>query len=440
MDKSSSQRVVITGLGVVSPLGNDPDSLLQSLHDGTSAVGPFREIPLGVLCTDFGAEARDFTGEISDYGPMDKKLQRTIRKGSKVMCREIEMGVAVAQLALNDAGLDMDSRDRDRTGVVYGCDYIMSLPEEFATGIRKCLNDAGEFQFSEWGQTGKPEVNPLWLLKYLPNMPASHIAIYNDLRGPSNSITVREASANLAIAEATTIIQRGSADFMVAGSTGSRIHPLRTVHIALQEQLADRHTESAGGDPTKACRPFDKNRTGMTLGEGAGVLILEELSSAEKRGANILGEVVGYGSSCVADKTGAANYQTALKNVLLGGLETSGMDASKIGHVHAHGLGSPQCDLQESQAIADVMKDTPVTAAKSYMGNLGGGCGIVEIAASLMAMEKGPLFPIMNCDELDEQCSINAVQTDSIEAGDSFINLNVTPQGQASSVVIQKHQ
>ena len=116
------------------------------------------------------------------------------------------------------------------------------------------------------------------------------------------------------------------------------------------------------------------------------------------------------------------------------------MDVSAIGHVHAHGLGSLQCDLQESQAIADVMTETPVTAAKSYMGNLGGGCGIVEIAASLMAMEKGPLFPIFNCDDLDEQCPINAVQTNDVKAGDSFINLNVTPQGQASSVVIKKHQ
>ena len=178
----------------------------------------------------------------------------------------------------------------------------------------------------------------------------------------------------------------------------------------------------------------------MTLGEGAGVLILEELSSAEKRGANILGEVVGYGSSCVADKNGAANYQKALENVLISGIENSGIDASNIGHVHAHGLGSPECDLQESLAIADVMNNTPVTAAKSYMGNLGSGCGIVEIAASLMAMEKGSLFPIMNCDDLDEQCPINAVQTNGVLAGDSFINLNVTPQGQASSVVIQKYQ
>jgi 3-oxoacyl-[acyl-carrier-protein] synthase II len=436
----SDRRVVITGMGLISPIGNSSTDLWDSLSQQKSGVRLLSNLPTEHFPSDFGGECTDFTGSIDSFGPLEKKLQRSIKKGLRLMCREIQLGAAAAQLALTDSGLDSGSIDPSRIGTLFGSDYIITSPLDFVEGIRACLDADEQFSFDKWAEHGLTKVEPLWLLKYLPNMPASHVAIYNDLRGPSNSITVREASANLAIAEATTIIKRGSADFMVAGSTGSRIHPLRTVHIALQEQLADRHTESAGGDPTKACRPFDKNRTGMTLGEGAGVLILEELSSAEKRGANILGEVVGYGSSCVADKNGAANYQQALKNVLLGGLETSGVDASTIGHVHAHGLGSLHCDLQESQAIADVMKDTPVTAAKSYMGNLGGGCGIVEIAASLMAMENGPLFPILNCDDLDEQCPINAVQTDDVGAGDSFINLNVTPQGQASSVVIKKHQ
>src|SRR5690606_575474 len=114
-----------------------------------------------------------------------------IRKGQKIMCREIEMGVAAAQLALSDAGLGSEQRDRDRTGVVYGCDYIMTLPEEFAAGIQRCIDEQGKFDFSRWAECGLPQVNPLWLLKYLPNMPASHIAIYNDLRGPNNSITLR---------------------------------------------------------------------------------------------------------------------------------------------------------------------------------------------------------------------------------------------------------
>ncbi|MGB0758436.1 MAG: beta-ketoacyl-[acyl-carrier-protein] synthase family protein [Rubripirellula sp.] len=434
MDKSSSQRVVITGLGVVSPLGNDPDSLLKSLHDGASAVGPFSTVPLGVLCTDFGAEARGFTGDISDYGPMDKKLQRTIRKGSKVMCREIEMGVAVAQLALNDAGLDVDSRDRDRTGVVYGCDYIMSLPEEFATGIRKCLNDAGEFQFSEWGQTGKPEVNPLWLLKYLPNMPASHIAIYNDLRGPNNSITVREASAGAALSEAYSTLVRGHADALIVGSTGSRIHPLRTLHASLQEKLAANQE-----DPAVMSRPFDKTRDGSVVGEGAAAMICETLDNAQKRHATILAEVVGYGSSAVGKAADGNFLKQAFVNVLKAALGDA--DPKSIGHIHAHGLGTQECDRQEAEAICEVFgqpaEQPPVTTAKGHMGNLGAGGGMVEVVASLKSLG-GELFPIRNLSELDSACPINACATPGVPAGDSFINLNITPQGQASAIRIQR--
>ncbi|MDB4416508.1 beta-ketoacyl-[acyl-carrier-protein] synthase family protein [bacterium] len=433
MDKSSSQRVVITGLGVVSPLGNDPDSLLKSLHLGTSAVGPFSEVPLGVLCTDFGAEARGFTGDISDYGPMDKKLQRTIRKGSKVMCREIEMGVAVAQLALNDAGLDMDTRDRDRTGVVYGCDYIMSLPEEFATGISKCLDESGEFQFSKWGQTGKPEVNPLWLLKYLPNMPASHIAIYNDLRGPNNSITVREASAGAALSEAYSTLVRGHADALVVGSTGSRIHPLRTLHASLQEKLAANQA-----DPGNMSRPFDKTRDGSVVGEGAAAMICETLSNAQSRDANILAEVVGYGSSAVGKAPNGDFLKQAFVNVLRAALGDA--DPKTIGHIHAHGLGTQECDRQEAEAIREVFgepaEQPPVTTAKGHMGNLGAGGGMVELVASLKSLG-GELFAIRNLSELDAACPINACGQSGVSAGQSFINVNITPQGQASATRIQ---
>jgi 3-oxoacyl-[acyl-carrier-protein] synthase II len=433
MDKSSSQRVVITGLGVVSPLGNDPDLLLQSLHDGVSAIGPFTRVPQGVLCTDYGAEASGFTGDISDYGPMDKKLQRTIRKGSKVMSREIEMGVAVAQLALNDSNLTAETRDRDRTGVVYGCDYIMSLPEEFAVGVNKCLDDSGEFVFEKWGQTGKPEVNPLWLLKYLPNMPASHIAIFNDLRGPNNSITVREASAGAALLEAYSTLVRGHADVLIVGSTGSRIHPLRTLHASLQETLASNQT-----DPTTMSRPFAETRDGSVLGEGAAAMICETLENAQSRGASILGEVVGYGSSAVGKAPNGDFLKQAFTNVLRAALRDT--DPKSIGHIHAHGLGTQECDRQEAEAICEVFgvpsEQPPVTTAKGHMGNLGAGGGMVELVASLKSLG-GDLFPIRNLAGLDPNCPINACQQAGVPAGESFINVNITPQGQASAIRVQ---
>lgn len=435
---ASDRRVVITGLGLISPLGNSPAELQESLASSRSGVGPIESLPTDHLPADFGGECKQFTGTIDNFGPLEKKLQRSIKKGLRLMCREIQMGVAAAQLAIGDAELTQESCDPTRIGTLFGSDYIITRPEEFASGVQNCLDDQQEFQMTQWADNGIPKVEPLWLLKYLPNMPASHVAIYNQLRGPSNSLTVREASPSLAIAEATTIIQRGSADIMVAGATGSRIQPLRTLHVALQEQLADRNAAVAGGDPTKACRPFDTDRNGIVLGEGAGVMILEEYEFAKARGAKILGEVVGYGSSSVADPAGVANYRIAFENVIHGALETSELAASDIGHVHAHGIGTIRCDAEEAEAINATLGDTPVVAAKSLMGNLGGGSGMVEMIGSLLAMNEGQLFPTANCESLDPACPINLVTQPGTAAGDTFINLNVTPQGQASSVVIRK--
>lgn len=434
----SDRRVVITGMGLISPLGHSCPELWDSLREGQSGVKPLTGIPTEGLPADFGGECQNFTGDIDSFGDLDKQLKRNIKKALRLMCREIQLGVAAAQLAIKDAQLTPESYDPTRAGTMFGSDYIVTSPNDFSRSMKSCLNAEGKFDFQLWAEKGLSEVEPLWLLKYLPNMPASHVAIFNDLRGPSNSLTVREASANLAVAEAMTIIQRGSADIMVSGSTGSRIHPLRTVHMTLQEQLADRNTPAANGDPGKACRPFEANRTGMVLGEGAGVIVLESLSSAEERGATILGEVIGHGSSTVADSRGVADYQTAFSNVLRGALETSGLNASEVGHIHAHGLSSPKCDQQEAVAIESIVGNKPVTAAKSYMGNLGGGGGMVELIASLMALEHGSLFPVLNYETPDKDCPVNVVRDPATSPGDCFINLNITPQGQASSVVIRK--
>ncbi|MDM4014419.1 beta-ketoacyl-[acyl-carrier-protein] synthase family protein [Roseiconus lacunae] len=435
MDSVAYRRVVITGTGVISPLGNDPQGLVTRLRSLESGIAPLTQVPHGVLPFDSAAEASEFTGDISEYGPMDKKLQRTIRKGSKVMCREIEMGVAAAQLAMHDSAINDGEVDRARFGVVYGSDYIMSLPQEFAAGIAKCLDQDGNFEFEKWGELGKPEVNPLWLLKYLPNMPASHIAIYNDLRGPNNSITVREASAGAAIAEAYSTISRGHADVLTVGATGSRIHPLRSLHAAMQETLAGEQD-----DPTMMSRPFAEGRDGSVLGEGAGAMVCESLEHAQGRGATILGEVVGYGSSAVGPLGGKAFLRTAIANVLRAALGEE--DPKAIGHIHAHGLGTVECDAQEAAAIADVFGDAakqpPVTTAKGHFGNLGAGGGMVETIASLISLG-GELFPIRNADPLASDCPINACLNDSTPAGDQFINVNVTPQGQASAIRIKRY-
>lgn len=437
MVESPTRRVVITGMGLVCPLGCTKEGLWERLATGRSGIGPIERLPAKHLPVDCAGEARDFTGSIDDFGPLEKTQKRNIRKGLKVMCREIQMGVAAAQLALSDAGHKLGEYDPDRTGAVYGSDYILTEPDEFTAGVRRCLNEGNEFDFGLWAKEGMPQVTPLWLLKYLPNMPASHIAIYNDLRGPNNSITLREASANLAVAEAYSTIARGHADVMLAGATGTRLHPLRTVHVALQEELA-----KGNGSPETLCRPFDLDRKGMVIGEGAAAVVVEGLDTAEKRGATILAEIVGFGSSAVMDRQGVGKFGTALENVMRQALDKAGMEPEQLGHVHAHGLSTRKSDCEEAAAVNSIFGDrkepVPVTAAKSYIGNLGAGGGVVELIASVMALGKGQLFPILNYETPDPECPISAVRSLDTPPGDSFLNVNVTPQGQASAV-LAKH-
>lgn len=437
MSLDSPRRVVITGFGLISPLGITPEALWEGLSAGRSGIAPLESLAAEAFPSSFGGEARDFHGHIDDFGELEKTTKRTIKKGLKVMCREIEMGVAAAQRALAHAGLVKGDFDPERTGTVYGSDHIMTVPEEFTEGIAACLDEQGKFDFSRWGKEGLPKVTPLWLLKYLPNMPASHIAIYNDLRGPSNSITLREASANLAIGEARCTIARGAADRMIAGATGTRIHSVRTIHVCLQEEVAKN-----GIAPEKASRPFDLDRTGLVLGEGAGAVVLEELETAKARGATIYGEVVGYGSSTVRDHDGTPHFDTAIKNALTQSLHIAGMSPDQIGHVHAHGLSTKQCDAEEARAINDVFdrRKVPVVAAKSNFGNLGAGSGVVELIASTMALNEGRLFSTLNYETPDPECDIAVVQNGDVSPGDSFLTANVSPQAQAAAILVRKYE
>ena len=249
-----SRRVVITGIGLVSPLGNSPDKMWEALSSGTSGVRELTSIPVEAFPTRYGAEARDFTGSIDDFGPLDKAMSRNIKKNLKVMCREMQIGIAAAQLALTDCKLPLGSvESRPRRLRVW-----LRLHAHAAAGVHQRHSQLpGRARASSilrnWAEKGLPAVEPLWLLKYLPNLPASHIAIFNDLRGPNNSLTMREASSNLAMAEAYCTIVRGHADAMLAGATGTKVHPARTIHVVTQEEVAVRD-----GDPAKLSRPFDQ--------------------------------------------------------------------------------------------------------------------------------------------------------------------------------------
>lgn len=430
------KRVVITGLGVVSPIGCNLDTFWDSLIQKKSGVKPIQSLPEGTIPVRNGAEVQEFTGDIENFGPLEKTLQRNIKKNQKVMCREIQIGVAACQMALHHSGLGASVRNPERTGIVYGCDYIMTRPEEFYGGVVACNDETG-FHPEQWPTKGLPNLEPLWLLKYLPNMPASHVAIYNDLRGPSNSLTVKEASNNLSIAEATAVIQRGAADAMLVGSTGSCIHPLRSVYISGQLQLApDRE------NPAEMPRPFDRDRKGVVLGEGAAAMVIESLESALARGAKIWGEIIACAASNVGPKEGRDAVRLATRNILHGLQERSNLGGDSNWHLHASGRGDIQNDASEALGIRDALGDLadkiPVVAAKSYFGNLGAGGAAVELIGSCLAMENNRLFQTMNCENPDTGCPIRIAQ-EGEAAGSGFVHLSYSPQGQASSVLIRRY-
>jgi len=436
---SSVRRVVITGVGLISPLGNDKESLWDGLQAGRSAVGPITVLPGESPPVGIAAEADQFIGKIDNFGPLEKNAKKAIRKGLKLMCRECQMGVATAQLALSDAGIASENVDPERVGVSFGSDYMVTLPDDFLEGVKACGGDAGHFEFDQWAGTGLAKMSPLWLLKYLPNMPASHIGIYNNFCGPSNSITMREASGNLVIGEALEIIIRGNADVMLCGSTGTRLNPSKIVHAAQQEELA-----AGDGDPAAASRPFDLNRTGMVLGEGAATVVLEELTLAEARGATIYGEVLAGSSSAAAGRKLVARRDVAMKNALAGVLKNARLSLDEIGHLTAHGLSTRPGDIEEARAVNQVFagrnEPLPIVAPKSHFGNLGAGSGVVELIASLLALTHNQLFPILNYETPDPACPITAVTDTTTSPGETFINLSTTPQAQAAAVLIRRYR
>lgn len=432
----TARRVVVTGLGVITPLGSTLEAYWDALVAGRSGVTPLDLVPSEFLPTACAGQIREFTGAVEDFGPLEGERKKAIRKGIKLMCRECQMGVAAAQRAWDLSGLASGGFDPERAGVVYGSDYMLSDPQEFNAGMDACADDERRFVFERWGELGMQQMSPLWLLKYLPNMPACHIAIYNDLRGPNNSLTQREASANLAVGEAYRTILRGSADIMVAGATGTRLHLMKTLHVSQQEELAPH-----GVPPAEASRPFDLNRAGMVLGEGAAAMVLEELGTAQARGARIYAEVTGSGSSFVADRRLVARRGQALTNVARMALNEAGIAASELGHVHAHGLSTRSCDAEEASALRTVLDggadSVPVVAAKSHFGNLGAGSGAAELVASILALSAGHLFPVLNYRSPDPNCRLAVSTSGQVPAGQSALNLSVTPQGQASAVVVR---
>ncbi|QDT41280.1 3-oxoacyl-[acyl-carrier-protein] synthase 2 [Gimesia alba] len=430
MNTESQRRILITGMGILSPIGIGVEAFQDSLMSGKSGIKKSE-------LYSYLAAPDTCVAEVSDFNntTIKKQYLKAQRKSIKVMCREIQMGVASANLAMEDSAIDLEAVDSERFGIEFGANLMLSPPEVLYGACVAC-SEGTEFQYERWGDEGLAKMEPLWLLKYLPNMPACHIGIIIDARGPNNSITQAEASGNLVLGEAQRVIERGWADVMVAGVTGTRVHEVKSIHAKFWEELAD-----APEDFTKRARPFDKARTGQVVGEAACSLLLEEKTHAEKRGAKVWGEVLGTGASCVVSRDGSADARVAMANAMKAALKRAGVEPGDIGHINAHGLGERLFDVEEYQAIQDVFGDktseVPVTALKSYFGNSGSGCGIVEASGSLVALKQGVIPATLNYETPDPDCPLNVVQSEPLPTDNKlFLKISTTGFGQASASVI----
>ena len=411
--------MVVTGIGVISPIGIGTDAFWGSLVEGRSGVRPLSWFGDTGLPRWIGAEVPDF---------VPARMIRQ-RKALKVMSRDIQLGVAAADLACNEAGLSAAGIDPDRLGVIFGADLIAADLPELTEVYRACTED-GKFDFRSWGPKGMPALFPLWMLKYLPNMPACHIGIIQDARGPNNTHILGEVSGLTAVAEAASVIRRGQADAMIAGGTSSRIHP--TVFLRNRSrQLSGRCDE-----PAAACRPFDADRDGIVFGEGAAAFVLETREHAQARGAKCLARILGSAAAFEPLRPDRPIRGTAIRSAIRSALASSGLRPSDLGYVSAHGLSTTLDDRIEAQAILKTLGDVPVIAPKSYFGNLGAAGGVVEMAVSVLAFQRGAVPPTLNYRRPDPECPIRVVHGQPMPLDrPAAILLSHAATGQAVAVV-----
>jgi len=415
----SPRSVVVTGVGVVSPIGIGREAFWASLSNCTSGVRTISAFDTSGLPIHIGGEVRDF----------DPKQYVRPRKSLKVMSREIQFAFTASDLAMADAGLGPEKCNPDRLGAVFGADMIYCELEEIVEAYRACMPN-GQFDFSRWGAHALPQMYPLWMLKYLPNMPACHVAIANDARGPCNAHTLGDASSLSAIMEGFHLIERGAADCVIVGGTSCRLHPSCLTFRSHQWYA------SWPGRPEEASRPFDASRTGHVPGEGAGAFILEAEEHAHARGANVLARVLSAASRFEPIHNERPPKGVAIRASIIAALDSAKIKPADVGHVNAHGYATIPHDRVEANAIHEVLGDVPVTAPKSFFGNLGAGSGAVEMAASVLSLATGEIPVTLNYERPDPECPIHVVAGPERNRSPIALVLNQATTGQAMAVVL----
>jgi 3-oxoacyl-[acyl-carrier-protein] synthase II len=416
----SMREVVITGLGIVSPIGVGREPIWDALTARRSGVRPLAHLASARWVAPWG-------GEVTGFEPKEFIQPR---KSIKVMSREIQLASAAAEMAWQDAGLAEANIDPDRFGVIGAAGLLYCELEELVEPFKAWIAHE-QFDVRRWSQRAMGEMYPLWMLKYLPNMPACHIGIRYDARGPNNTIALGDVSSLLAIAEGADMIRRDLADVMIVGGTGSRINV-----TDLMWHRGAGVSRDGVAEPAAVCRPFDLRRSGMVYGEGAAKLVLESRDHAERRGVRPLARVAGFARRYEASAESLRPTGDAIRRAIQAALADARLESYHVGHVNAHGQSTLDDDRAEAQAIRAALGEVPVTAPKSFFGNLGHGSGAVELAVSLVALAHGVIPPTLNYDTPDPECPVNVVAQSRPVESHTFVALNHNTTGQAAAMVV----
>jgi len=392
------KRVVITGYGAITPVGNSVDEYWENLKNGVCGIDKITTFDT----TEYDAKV---AAQVKDFDP--KKYME--RKEAKRMARFSQMAIAAAYEAIKISGINLEEEDTYRIGTIVG------------SGIG-CLGTM-EAEEKKLLEKGPSRISPLLIPKLIPNMAAGNIAIRFGLKGISTSIVTACASATHSIGEAYRAISYGVNDIILAGGSESCIVPLGVAGFTALTAL------STSDDPLNASKPFDKDRDGFVMGEGAGILVLEELEHAKKRGAKILAEVVGYGATCDAYHiTSPAPDGEGAKRSMELAIEDASIKPEDISYINAHGTATPYNDKFETEAIKAAFGDyaykVPISSTKSMIGHLLGAAGAVEAIACIKTIEDQYIHPTIGYTTKDEECDLDYVPNTGRKASVKYVLSN----------------
>ncbi|MGY2975278.1 beta-ketoacyl-ACP synthase II [Thermostichus sp. MS-CIW-37] len=374
-----TRRVVITGLGAVTPIGNSPAEFWQSLLAGRSGIGPI---------THFDASRHDcrIAGEVKGFDPLDYLDRKDVKRTD----RFVHLAMAATRQALEDADFRITDLNAEQVGVILGTGI---------GGIRVL-----EEQQTIYLQKGPDRCSPFMVPMMIANMAAGHLAIHFGAKGPNSCTVTACASGSNAIGDAFRLIQRGEVQVAITGGTEAAVTPLSMAGFSAMKALSTRNDA-----PEQACRPFDRDRDGFVMGEGAGILLLEALEHARARGAKIYAEMVGYGLTCDAHHmTNPAPGGEGAARAMRLALKDAGLQPGDVQHINAHATSTPVGDIAEVQAIKSVFGEhaprLAISATKSMTGHLLGGAGGIATVATALAIHHGWVPPTLNLDNPDPEC------------------------------------